>query len=339
MGGFERVALFVATRTLQGGGSSMEETQEKKAEKKRSFIVRLALWPLKGKGWRRWVRVTVAVLALYNLYACVAMRRPPVWGRVVEKETGKPIAGAEVYVQATCAIVGPHGLWGPRASGLGSAVTHQSGFFFIPGGSSFVCTPWWTFETSLVARSQEWVTCAAVREGSSFKGQVQQSGPHIRVQWMKIPIIGHLCLMQMAGATSEDEWKEKCDSTTKVKDWVPEDVAGRWLFDDLVGYLERWPEGEKAKDYYLQLWETANLVPCNPYEREDFGNGQLSREELNTYCQRAKKIIALAETFKGAPPGMTEESFRKSLDDEKRQLACGQELLAKAESERKGGAR
>ena len=102
--------------------------------------------------------------------------------------------------------------------------------------------------------------------------------------------------------------------------------AGIRLFVDLTRYLERWPGGEKAGDYYKLVWETATLEPC-PHMREDLARGDLTEATLRTHYDRAVEILAIAERFSTPPQGMTEESFQKGLKEHISDVSCAKGLL------------
>jgi hypothetical protein len=172
------------------------------------------------------------------------------------------------------------------------------------------------------------------------KSNPRDSGGYCKVVRYRIPFIGFFYRISLKKAVTEKEWVTKIGSVNLSGLPLPQskDVEQQRLFDDLTGYLERWPKGERAGTYYSRLWETANLVPCSSYERDDFQKGNLSRERLKLYCKRAAKIIALADKFSGPPPGMSEEAFQKGLEEERKQLACGMQLL-QGKAHENGGSR
>jgi|GEM_PF-5007693 len=294
----------------------MKETQEKRPEKRRSFIVRLALWPLKGKGWRRWARLTVALLVLYNLYACVTMRRPPVWGRVVNMETGRPIAGAEVYVEAAYAVLGPGGPAGPGGSGLGHGTTSASGFFFIPAKGHLVVGPWWTLATGLGVYSPDYVTCATEREGIWARGNSCRPSRYAKVWWLRIPIVGHVCCVAIARAETEEQWRQKCETTIQVRELSRYEHTDQWLLNDLTGYLRKWPEGKDSERFLSALFDTAYL--CTPDRIEDdLSSRRLTKADLVMLYKRDMLILEKLRQIPLASPEKKQQMPGLSAKDQK----------------------
>lgn len=117
---------------------------------------------------------------------------------------------------------------------------------------------------------------------------------------------------------------------------LPEKLAQEWLFTDLTGYLERWPEGEKAGEYYKLLWETAAFRSCD-FMRQDLASGQLSRDELKLYCQRGSRIISIAETLRSPPNGMDMDAFLKDVERHRESVLCARNLLEWINPSQRGG--
>ena len=306
-----------------------------------------------GREGRRRGFLGAAGLLLLCITACQAYYYherllPAISGVVLDMQTGKPISGAQVGAT----YLGPmESLAAPARpipiGGGGTGKTDAQGRFSFPSAKLPVSSPvYFLFGPNevagiwLVAYSRDYVTCLSESGGLNWKQDkrlASYSGVSLDREGSKWK--GFRYTIRLARPESEEQWQEKTGLTLRAASSLPQELADRWRFDDLIGYLERWPQGGMARKYYDLLWESANLVPCNPYERDDFARGELSRERLRTYCDRAAKIIAIAKGFKVPPPGMTEESFRKDLDEQERQLLCGRELLAWGRADAQGETR
>jgi hypothetical protein len=69
-----------------------------------------------------------------------------------------------------------------------------------------------------------------------------------------LPIWGFYYKILLKRPLTETQWRAKIDSVNLGLD---QDSEERRLFTDLTGYLERWPEGEKAGDYLGKAMFTA----------------------------------------------------------------------------------
>ena len=311
-----------------------------------------------SKSRLRWVVIAaLAVSCLYAFYMVWVLHYPAIRGVVVDQTTGQAIPGAEIYTTAQ-GYVFPQEKAVLDMNGGSHAAVASGGMFSFSGGVGMRWGLFWPLQyvngAGLEVYAREYMpiefsevnritpgswrptTCEETfrKEGdwevfSSVYGTLKRRRLFLR---------GWTYRIEMIKAVSQEQWEKKCHETELLNSlYVPKEISDEWLFDDLTGYLERWPEGEKAGEHYKLLCETANLVPCNPYERDDFVKGRLTRARLQTYCARAAKIIALAEGFSKPPRGMTQESFKSGLDEGKRQLACARDLLGVSRERRNGG--
>jgi len=312
----------------------------------------LFLWPFRGRWWVKALKLTFVAVILYNVIAFVFMWCPPVRGVVVDIDTGKPIRGAIVQKSASGPILTySESPYGARTGGADAQmVTGPDGRFSFPGAfahptlkdtSAFdVYWPFqWLDSIDLSVWQRDYIGASSFKIGMWwFRESPERSEGYCRVERYRIPFLGYRYRILLKKPATEAEWQVKISSVDLGGGVKRDEQEQQRLFDDLTGYLERWPKGERAGTYYSRLWETANLVPCSSYERDDFQKGNLSRERLKLYCKRAAKIIALADKFSGPPPGMSEEAFQKGLEEERKQLACGMQLL-QGKAHENGGSR
>ncbi len=295
----------------------------------------------------------------------VQRRCPSISGVLVDRDTGKPIEGAT----ATANVIGysrdPLAALAANSGPFGMLPTvftqtdREGRFSFPVRWAPFNRDEWYSdlafgplkrVGLSILVYSRGYIPLHSHAEGfdwtdnwkirsSTYKGYILTVEAH--------PEFGHVTRhgslgrgftyrIEMVRAVTEEQWRLKCDETIRIAPCCKEPYA-TWLFNDLTAYLERWPQGERAGEYYKLVWETANLSPCNPYEQDDFARGEISSEQLKTYCDRAAQIIAFSERLNKPPAGLTEDYFRRTLEEEKRQLACGEDLLGNVGKARKGG--
>lgn len=326
--------------------------------------------------WGR-VGVTVLTLLILEgalqIVFQIQRRCPPISGVIVDRETGKPVPGAFVTRQMLGMSRNPlyylGGSSGPTPLlPFASVLTNPEGRFAFPADRTvmkpsdsgdpfiYVYGPDIRQAIRLVVYSPEYIPVRSQEEGFDWKKEKWLSLDMEHTHDMRNPRwkvagptgftvertgslwSGYQYRIEMTKAVTEAQWEEKCHETWLLNSlYIPKSISDEWLFNDLTGYLERWPQGEKAAEYYKQVWETANLSPCNPYERDDFARGEISREQLRMYCDRAAKIIALADTFTQAPPGISEQWLSEELAHEREQLSCGEALLHEGKNTGKGG--
>ena len=292
-------------------------------------------------------------------------RCPPVSGVVMDRDTGLPVPGAFVSRQMMGANQNP-------SSGLGGSsgpepllrfaerTTDEQGRFSFPADKTVLAGGFWEHLLGpdtregirLVVYARDYLPACSEALGFGWTKEEWKA-----IDWSKGPdtwrVVGPLDFsatrqgsletsyayrIALIKAVTQAQWEEKCHETWLLNSlYIPKSISDEWLFNDLTGYLERWPDGEKAGEYYKQAWETANLSPCNPYEQDDFARGAISKEQMRIYCDRAAKIINLAESFTKPPPGISEQWLREELADYRKQLSCGEALLQKRGKVEKGG--
>ena len=313
-------------------------------------------------GWRRVFLGTAGVLVLC-ITACQVhyyreRRTPEVRGVVLDAENGKPVAGADVGVTVFGFPSNPlAGMASPPRWALAGEMltTTSDGTFILPSrcpspestGVSWLSYLLWgpmqkrsigilVYAPEYIpliseADGFDWTTdpwVAAASAGSKSVVKVTRTGS------LKA---GFRYTLHMRRAVTRKDWESKCALTKQVASSHGEPYQ-TWLFNDLTGYLERWPQGEKAGEYYALLWETAAYRSCD-YMRQDLANGQLSRKELEVYSERGSKILALARGLNPISVGMDEESFRRDLAQHEESLQCAKMLLEERQPSLQGGAK
>ena len=311
-------------------------------------VGRLIGWCLGPWNGGRFRKIIGWLSAGYLLFVCVAIWCPRVRGVVVDARTGRPVPDAQILVRPAgffmlAVEAGNEALEGKTLS----ARTSSTGRFSVPGSA---VRPWpWEAGALNVFSPLQWITHVQIAVWAPGYGtKVIEIPSYAVVPWwrksgdregwnvsrLRLPVWGFWVHMALRKPEGEKEWRRVCGQavTAHAEGIIPDE----WLFNDLTGYLERWPQGEMAGEYYKLLWETANLAPCNPYEREDFLRGVVTRERLQTYCDRAAKIIALSEMLEKPPAGLAKDEFRWKVEEEKKQLVCAKELLALTDRTRNG---
>jgi hypothetical protein len=308
-------------------------------------------WWVRGPWWGKTAKLAAVAVILYNVVTFFAMWCPPVRGVVLDIDTHKPIAGAIVQKDA----VGPFAFFpamtqagGRTGGGDAQAKTDASGRFSFPGvlahptsrTHSWFDVLWpfqWLDTIDIKVWHVDYIGAYSCAKGMWWREMPPyHSAGYCEVKRYRIPLLGFRYTILLKKPQTEADWRVKIGSVNLAGIEGGNEAEDERLFDDLTGYLERWPQGEMAGEYYKLLWETANLAPCNPYEREDFLRGVVTRERLQTYCDRAAKIIALSEMLEKPPAGLAEDEFRWKVEEEKKQLVCAKELLALTDRTRNG---
>jgi hypothetical protein len=294
-------------------------------------------WWIAGAWWARSSKLLLVAVLLYNLYACAVMRIPPVHGIILDKDTGKPIAGAEIFrVGSSTPFFGladyPYMGWAPSFT-----VSDSQGRFFFPAVNGrlgereavwldFLWPFQWIDRVDLAGYHKDYVSFSAYG-GGLWHSYCPPAGddllPYTSVRRRRIPILGLYYMIHLAQPKTKQEWLAKIYS---IPGTGHEDRDASWKFNDLTGYLERWPEGEKAGEYYRLVWGTAAFRSCD-YMRQDLANRQLTKDELKLYCERGSRIISIAETFRSPPHGMDMDAFLKDLERHRESVLCARNLL------------
>ena len=97
-------------------------------------------------------------------------------------------------------------------------------------------------------------------------------------------------------AVSEQEWIQKCTWTINVSA-SREEPFQTWLFNDLTGYLEKWPEGEKAGDYMYAALKTGLLLSPERIT-ELMREGKLTLQSLEMYRTRNESLLRISGQVK-----------------------------------------
>ena len=267
---------------------------------------RLGRWLVKGSRWGRGVRLLAALVLLYSLYACVTMRRPPIRGVVVDKETGRPVAGAEICGGVGYTVLFPSETADKQRGGGAYCVADGQGRFYLPAMSGVMLWPertgtggWilpnplylvlvkWATSIELIVHSQDYVTVDSKEEARWWKRETYRTAEgdsraaagrpspvslgmersYWTVKRFRLPVLGYWYRIELVRARTQADWEGKCRLTQLATQRIDSLTADRWIFDDLTGYLERWPKGEKAGVYIVGLGDLGMaLYPdyCDP---------------------------------------------------------------------------
>ncbi len=227
-----------------------------------------------GRGGRRRGFLGAAGLLLLCITACQVhyyreRRTPEVRGVVLDAESGKPVVGADVGVTVfgfpsnpLAGMASP-----PRWALTGEMLTTTSdGTFILPSrcpspessGVSWLSYLLWgpmqkrsigilvyaPEDIPLISEADgfdwttdPWVAAASAGSGSAVK--VTRTGS------LKA---GFRYTLHVRRAVTQKDWESKCALTKQVASSHGEPYQ-TWLFNDLTGYLERWPQGQKAGEY------------------------------------------------------------------------------------------
>jgi hypothetical protein len=149
-----------------------------------------------------------------------------------------------------------------------------------------------------------------------------------RRSMLRIPLWGYRYTLRLKRVKDRAEWEEKCSRTISAAFRVSRDITDEWVFQDLSRYLQQWPQGEKAREFYTRLWNTTSFAywPCEDM-RAEFASGRLSGSELTLYWERGSKILSLARDFSSPPGGMDRSAFERGLANHEASLLCAKDLL------------
>jgi hypothetical protein len=302
----------------------MEDNQEKTAGMRRPFMVRLALWPFKGKGWRRFLLALLGLACLYVLCMAWVLHYPAVRGVVVDRDNRQPIPGVEVYEAA-------EGYFFPQEKavlsmgGETSRCTSADGAFSFKGGVGMRWGFFWPLQ--YVDRVALWVyakdyiplsiaevnamTSASLKQ-STHKGSYRREGErevfpdeYGLVERERLFLQGWGLRIEMVKPLNKEQWEVKCRRTLAFRsenpsgayDVHPEDA---WVFQDLTAYLERWPEDDKAGNYLLILMDQIARGDSPANIDDELRSGELRCTELPAIVEKNNKILKLASSM--APP-------------------------------------
>lgn len=296
---------------------------------------------------RRWPRrLLIFAVVLLSYLALLAWMRwcPAVSGIVVDAETGAPIAGAEIVrvgegpfvisLESHVHYETPEALAKTDSHGLFSVSPTLRGnlgvLSFVPYGwvNSIALNVYQTDYIPAEIHENVWGEYGNPSRYKPTWGGWAEATTEKAVFMRRHRLFrGYEYRIQLTRPKNEQDWIVKCRHTIFMHDrYVSPEVSEQWLFDDLTVYLERWPGGEKAGDYYVEAWSTATLGTCD-LMREELSRGQITPAQLRIRCQRADKIILLSHRLKAIPEGMTRESFEKGLQFKEEALRCIRKMV------------
>ena len=264
----------------------------------------------KRKGCLLWLLVIGIAYVLLTLWA---QWTPSVRGIVVDAETGKPIEGVEIIRQGQGGTIFPTEKVGAFVSDANDAKTDCNGFFKIRGtvrersGLIVLAPAAWIDEIILCANYPDYI-CSKSPYARTLPGDVSGRRAYIETHegWEKSKpsygkgyyerrrcwlFGGYEFIVHLVKARSEEDWRKKCECVLGINEGcVKIDLTEKWLFDDIVGYLERFPEGEKAGEYLCKAI-SSSLVR---HERKK----KLTKADKTKFVNEASILLHLSEKVK-----------------------------------------
>ena len=246
--------------------------------------------PDRSKSWRavRRVLLVFTIVLAAAITACQVhyyqeRQTPAVQGVVRDMETGKPIAGAHVSVTVfgfpadpIAAIASP-----PKWALAGTTVTTGAdGRFSLQAqrpspkdtGVSWLSYLFWGPDTKtaigVFVWAPEYMTVLSEAEDFFWTQDpildkwYDPHAPPIEVRRSGDLKRGFDYTVEIKRAVTEKDWEDKCRMTINNTNPLYEPGAS-WLFSDLTGYLERWPEGEKSGEYTIKIADLGMAVSAN----------------------------------------------------------------------------
>lgn len=289
------------------------------------------------------VAILLCCVSACQFHYYKARRTPAVSGKVVDIETGQPIAGADVMVVI-------HGFPSDPAAAVASSgvfiaggdlKTDSEGKFLFASqtprikdsGTTLMSYIFWGPEKQIGIEvnvfSKEHITAASKTEGLDWKedpffesGYEGKNGDRfVRVSRKKQLKGEYQYLIETKKAVTEKEWQLKCHDTL-LSCHDPEQKGDEWLFNDLVGYLERFPDGEKAGEYLNK----AISISLARYERKD----SPSNEDRYNFSTEAQYLLGLAEKVQEpkAPLGL-KIGYEMDINELRRELSKAKQFMNK----------
>ncbi len=276
--------------------------------KKARLWKRAILWWFRGRWWAKILKITALAVILYNVLAFILMWCPPVRGVVLDIETNRPIAGAIVQKSG----VGPFVFYsespgGARTGGAhAQAVTDGEGRFSFAGAfahpaprtHSWFDVLWplqWLDTIGIKVWHRDYIGASSFAEGLWWKARpADHSQTYCEIRRSRIPVLGFRYIILLRKAATEPEWRVKIGSVNLGGIEGGQAVEQERLFDDLTGYLERWPRGEKAGEYLLILMD--QIADGDSPANIDYGlrGGELSKAAIPIILKRNRAILDLA---------------------------------------------
>lgn len=307
---------------------------------------RIFMWCMGPWNRRRFRHILLFAIGAYLLFIFIALWCPPIRGVVLDAQTGKAIPTIQIHAW-------PEGFFmlGVENTVLegkqATASTDSKGRFFVagsvvrpaPGRAGFldVFSPLqWLTHVKLAVWAPGYGTRLIKIPSYALlpwwtKSDAQQG---LRAQRLRLPVWGFYVRLALAKPQSEEEWRKQCSMTIQAHD---EGYASdEWLFNDLTSYLERWPEGEKAAQFFDALLHTAMMGSCE-YITESYRKGELSAIDLRTHMERQRVILELSQRVdRSRVERLTKNSEDAAIQDIEPEMKCMQDLL-NAKAGKKGG--
>ena len=126
-------------------------------------------------------------------------------------------------------------------------------------------------------------------------------------------------------AVTQEDWEKKCALTKQIASSQGEPYR-TWLFNDLTGYLERWPQGEKAGGCMEAALSTGMGASCG-YIRDELTTGRITIGQLRVYQERNALLLDLGRRV--PPPaldGIRYKSYVSSLESLEKTNKCIEEI-------------
>ncbi|MGA9750649.1 MAG: hypothetical protein WBS54_02555 [Acidobacteriota bacterium] len=272
-----------------------------------------------GRGGRRRGFLGAAGLLLLCITACQVhyyreRRTPEVRGVVLDAQSGRPVVGADVGVTVFGFPSNPlAGMASPPRWALAGEMltTASDGTFILPSrcpsptatGVSWLSYLLWgpmqkrsigilVYAPEYIpliseAHGFDWATDPWVAAASAGSGSV------VKVTRTGSLKAGFQYRLHVKRAVTQEDWEKKCALTKQIASSQGEPYQ-TWLFNDLTGYLERWPQGEKAGEYLLILMD--QIADGDSPTNIDYSlrAGELSRAAIPIILKRNRAILDLA---------------------------------------------
>jgi hypothetical protein len=254
----------------------------------------------KKHGCLMWFGILAGIYILLTLWM---QWTPPVRGVVVDAETGEPIPGVEIIRQGNGGAISGIGI----VSTAGCKQTHENGRFSIWGTLESTMSTWWSYFVPIwsIERIQlyiyhpDYVTSFTEVEIGRIGLTDRIVCNHESFEEGRVLYESMRFKIKLAKPKTERDWSEKCGQAVRsYMEFQDHYGVDGWLFNDLVGYLERYPRGEKAWDYFTQLFPLTG----GDYERRDiktaYLEGKYTKKDVEEIYRRNKKLIELSEKVK-----------------------------------------
>lgn len=303
----------------------------------------------KNSGWPHKLMLALCLAVLATLVTVMRCQQhyqqlakvPAISGIVLDKATRRPIGGVKVMASvlgfSRNPIVGLAGSSGPWPVLPNKAVsTDEIGRFETPGGQVPLSGPdsggdWRrlvgppkTVCTEVILYHPEFITVVERTRLEGLGPEYSRFGDPPQATVGDVRRIGDYSsgyhyTIYLKRAQTESDWALKCKATILLADRFAEADRDTMLFNDLTGYLERWPEGEK-RDLYMELL----LRTAKYFDPEDYDQARIGASVLDQYIDRDVQLLALMEKYPILHPAsvrqlakdwdLTKQGLAKSID-------------------------